>query len=115
MAIRDRGKIKWGSAFFMPEHVKMLKEMRSDYHKQQKPILDTYQVEEIENKIHEAMEFAISVAITVWHDGFFTKYEGMINRLDGIGRYIYLAITDGGGSLERIRFEDIVSIELKGM
>jgi hypothetical protein len=114
MAIRDRGKIKWGSAFFMPEHMKMLKELKSDYHKQLKPMLDVYQIEELENNIHEAMEFSISVVITIWGDGYFHKYEGMINRLDGIGRFIYLAVTDGEGTFERIRFDDIVTIELQG-
>jgi hypothetical protein len=98
----------------MPEHVKMLKELKSDYHKQLKPLLDVYQIEEIENNIHEAMEFATNVKLTVWDDGFFHEFEGMIQRLDGISRFIYLAITDGEGSFERIRFEDIVSIEFKG-
>jgi len=28
--IRDRGKLKWQSAFFMPEHVKMLKNLKTE-------------------------------------------------------------------------------------
>jgi hypothetical protein len=77
----------------------------------QKQLLEVYQIEEIENNIHEAMEFATNVKLTVWDDGFFHEFEGMINRLDGIGRFIYLALTGGEGTFERIRFEDIVSIE----
>jgi len=30
MTIRDRGKIKWQSAAFLPEHTAMLKEMNRD-------------------------------------------------------------------------------------
>jgi hypothetical protein len=37
MTIRDRGKVKWQGAFFMPEHVKMLGELRTDYYRQAKP------------------------------------------------------------------------------
>jgi hypothetical protein len=111
MTIRDRGKVKWQGAFFMPEHVKMLKEFKSDYHKQLKPILNQYEIEEIENRIHEAMEFTLTLKITTWFDGFFYDFEGLVNRLDGMGKVIYLELSDG--IMERIKFVDIVRVEIK--
>jgi hypothetical protein len=110
MSIRDRGKIKWQGAFFMPEHVKMLHELKSDYHKQLKPILDIYQIEEIENRIHEAMEFTLTLNITTWLDGFFYDFEGLVNRLDGIGKIIHLELREG--IMERIKFIDIIKAEI---
>jgi hypothetical protein len=47
MAIRDRGKIKWAPASFMPEGFAMTREMYRDQARQTKPILDEYQTEEL--------------------------------------------------------------------
>jgi hypothetical protein len=81
MSIKDRGKIKWQGAFFMPEHVKMLKQFQqSDYYKSSKPVLDQYEVEENENKIHKAMEFTTHLKITTWKNGFFHEFIGLVNR-----------------------------------
>lgn len=110
MSIKDRGKMKWAGAFFMPEHVKLLKEFKSDYHKELKPLLDQYEIEEIENKIHEAMEFASVVKIKTWYDGFFDEWEGLVNRLDAINKMIYLE--GESGVFEKIKFVDIVDIEV---
>lgn len=41
MAIRDRGKKKWHGAFFMPEQVKMLRELWRDTQRIVKPIEET--------------------------------------------------------------------------
>jgi hypothetical protein len=57
MAIRDRDKMKWASAFAMPEHMRLLKEMRTDYYRTKKPQLDTYQFDEFDEVISEAVAF----------------------------------------------------------
>jgi hypothetical protein len=110
MSIKDRGKIKWQGAFFMPEHVKMLSSLRNDYYKQDKPILDGYQIDDIENKIHEAMEFSNTLKIITWKDGFFKENVGLIHRLDGIEKRIYLETLDG--YMINISFFDIVGAEI---
>lgn len=108
MTIRDRGKIKWQSAAFLPEHTAMLKEMNRDTLKQRKPILDEYQIEEIENVICYAMEFTYKVKLTVWEDGFDWEYTGLIHRLDEITKIIYLEHDDG--FINRVNFGDIIDI-----
>jgi len=45
--IRDRGKIKWQPAHFMPEHRAMLNRITIDDKKQKKPQLDEHEFEEI--------------------------------------------------------------------
>jgi hypothetical protein len=111
MSINDRGKKKWFVAFFMPEHVRILKGLQSDYYKQQKPLLDSYQIEEMENKMHESLAFHSPVKITVWEDGFFHEFKGWIHLLDGMSKVIYLVINQEEGNFERIHFDDIISIE----
>ncbi|KQU25884.1 hypothetical protein ASG65_14875 [Bacillus sp. Leaf13] len=81
MTLKDRGNIKWQSSMFLPEHVKLLKDLNKDYYRQVKPILDEYQLEEFENKIHTAMELSSTVKFTVFEDGFDWVYTGIIHRL----------------------------------
>lgn len=110
MAIRDRGKIKWNSAFFIPQHVQMLKDMERDFLRNKKPLIDEYEIEEFENKIHEAMEYANKVKVSIWKDGFTYGYIGLVHRLDGINKVIYLEVNQG--EFERLKFDDIVGIEI---
>ncbi|MFU2014791.1 YolD-like family protein [Peribacillus butanolivorans] len=100
MSIKDRGKLKW-QGFFMPEHVKLLNDATKDYYRQVKPILDEYQLEEFENKIHTAMEFNSTVKFTVWEDGFDWEYVGMIHRLDPLTKIIHLELEKEKGILLR--------------
>ncbi|RFU70363.1 YolD-like family protein [Peribacillus saganii] len=110
MGIKDRGKLKWQGAFFMPEHVKLLRDMHTDYHRISKPILDEYQIEEYENKICYAMEFVLSVKVTVWEDGFEKEYIGKVCRLDEIHKVIYLKLHNEEGYIMRIKFDTIVGV-----
>lgn len=70
MAIRDRGKIKWLPAHFMPEHRKLLSDHNVDYYRTQKPIIDENEIGEFENRICEAIEYNQAINLTVWKDGF---------------------------------------------
>ncbi|WP_409304892.1 YolD-like family protein [Peribacillus sp. SCS-155] len=113
MSIRDRGKIKWNGAFFMPEHIKMLNELKSDYYKTMKPVLDEYQIQEFENKMLEAMEFAMKANITTWEDGYEWEYLGLIHRLDEWNRIIYLELEKEDGYIMKILFDDIINVDLR--
>ncbi|MFB3168479.1 hypothetical protein P5G62_015280 [Neobacillus sp. 179-C4.2 HS] len=48
MAIRERGKMKWQSASFIPLAFEMTSEMFKDQARAAKPILDEYQAEEFD-------------------------------------------------------------------
>ncbi|MCK6205733.1 YolD-like family protein [Bacillus infantis] len=113
MGLKNRGKMKWQGAFFMPEHLKMLIELKKDYYRQAKPILDEYQIEEIESKISYAMEFTFLVKIKTWEDGFEWDYEGLVHRLDPIHKVIYLEKQTEDYYTIKIRFDDIVKVEIK--
>jgi hypothetical protein len=69
MAIRDRGKIKWQPASFMPLGFEMTRAMFKDQERTMKPLLDEYEKEEFDRSIAYAMEYNLPVKIKVWSDG----------------------------------------------
>ncbi|WP_427036660.1 YolD-like family protein [Cytobacillus pseudoceanisediminis] len=110
MTIRDRGMMKWQGAFFMPEHVKMLREIERDMMRVQKPLLDEYQIEEMERQICESMEFAQPVKLTVWHNGFTYDEIGRVHYLEPIHKEVRLKTELG--TISRIKFADIITVEV---
>lgn len=107
MSIRDRGIQKWQAALILPEH----KEKKKGYFRQVKPILDEYQLEVFENKIHTAMEFVSPVKFIVWEEGFEGEYTGLIHRLDPITKMIYLELDKEKGYILKIKFDDIIGVD----
>lgn len=65
MAIRDRGKMKWQSASFLPLAFKMTNEMFKDQARTAKPILDEHQTEEFDLRIAYATEYNHALKLTV--------------------------------------------------
>lgn len=79
MPLKDRGKIKWQPAHFMPEHRAMLRKLETEQMAQDKPLIDEYELEDYENKIHYAMEYAFFLIVKVWREGLFHEYTGRVN------------------------------------
>jgi hypothetical protein len=102
--------MKWQSAFFMPEHVKMLHELRSDYQKISKPIMDESQIDEFEQMLCMALESKQAVNISIWEGGFFKRFKGLIRKLDEWNKTIHLEEEDG--CLTTIWFNQVVGVEL---
>jgi hypothetical protein len=109
MTIRDRGRIKW-TAMMLPEHVKMLRDVWfDDFERQEKPILDEYAIQEINEKIIYAKENKVMVKISCWENGFIKEYDGIIKKVDVIGKRVELS---DGENNEVISFDDVINIEL---
>lgn len=90
--IRDRGKMKWQSAFFMPEHVKMLKDIEVDANKTSKPQLDEQQLEEIQIVIMESLDYTLPIKISTWENGFTNHMTAIVDNLDMINKEIRVEI-----------------------
>jgi REP element-mobilizing transposase RayT len=90
----------------MPEHVKMLGNLRTDYNRNAKPQLDTYQYEEIDEVIREAMEENNPVKISVWQDGFTSDICGKVHYVDLLKQQLQIEVQPG--EFERVKMEDIV-------
>ncbi|WP_214482919.1 YolD-like family protein [Bacillus sp. SM2101] len=108
--MKDRGIMKWMPAFIQPEHMKMMKIAQADYYKVKKPELDEHEIEEINNTILEAMEFTQEVTVTYFEDGSFKPCMGHINFVDQLNKHI--RIIDNFEDVHRIKFEDIISIQI---
>ncbi|WP_316572060.1 YolD-like family protein [Neobacillus sp. YIM B06451] len=110
MTIRDRGKLKWQTAAFLPEHGKMLKEMWKENEQIQKPILDEYALNKIEDQICFAMEFSYLIHIKIWNEGVYWCFKGRVNRLDDINKMIYLQTEEE--YIQKISFNEIVEVHV---
>ncbi|MCM3032843.1 YolD-like family protein [Niallia sp. MER 6] len=114
MAIRDRGKIKWLPAAFLPEQTKSISEALYDLEKSAKPILDEYQIEEIENQICYAMEYYFSVTISIWESGLIRKVKGYIRYLEPLKKEIRMEVEHNNEYIiERISFDKVTAIDVE--
>jgi hypothetical protein len=102
--------MKWHGAFFMPEHVKLLHELRSDYQKTSKPDLDESQIDDFEQKLCLALECKQAISITIWESGFLKVFKGLLRKLDEWNKTIHLEEEDG--CLTTIHFSLVVEIEV---
>lgn len=108
--IKDRGLKKW-NGFFMPEHVEGIKQIWIDEKRIQKPLLDDYQVQEFEERIHFAKEKKLRIEFTVFDNGFTEVFNGKIHSFDQIKHQIKLLLDDN--SFEYILFGEIMDVQIK--
>jgi len=107
----DRGNKKWTS-LMIPEHVEMLRQFANEeYYKTPKPIIDEYQLQEFEEKIHYAMEYHYLTVLKVWYEGFTEEVRGYIHYLDPIQKEI--RFKDNKGNIERVKFQNVINVEVE--
>ncbi|MBT2738286.1 YolD-like family protein [Bacillus sp. ISL-7] len=95
MAIRDRGKLKWQPASFMPLGFEMTRAMFKDQERQPKPLLDEYEREEFDQRISYAMEYNLAVKLAVWIDGFTKEVKGRVHFVDPITHQFSVEVKPG--------------------
>ena len=108
MAIRDRGKIKWRPASFMPLGFEMTRAMFKEQERQPKPLIDEYEKEEFDQRIAYAMENNLAVELSIWSNGFTENITGRIHNVDPITHQLLIVVKPG--KLERIAFEAVVGV-----
>jgi YolD-like protein len=105
--LRDRGTIKWTS-IFLPEHVEMLREFMREYEQVAKPILDEYEIAEIEAKIQYAYKARLPLKFRYWRDGFEGEVTGRIRKIDALTKEMRLE-----GAV-KLRFDEIIGVNETG-
>ncbi|WP_423800773.1 YolD-like family protein [Neobacillus sp. SAB-20_R2A] len=108
MAIRDRGKIKWQPASFIPLAFEMQRAMFKDQERQPKPLINDYQAEEFDQRICYAMENSFVVNLTLWDDGFTKNISGHVHYVDTITHQIRIELQSG--KFERIEFRNVIGV-----
>lgn len=79
--IRDRGNIKW-NALMLPEHVKKLREWREKDKHEEKPILDEWVLQDLNEQLLIAYTNQYEVELKIWQKHRTFKVMGKIAHLD---------------------------------
>jgi hypothetical protein len=107
---RDRGMKKW-NGFFMPESIKMLKDLWQDDHKTLRPHLDETKIEEMERLLSESLATHMLLEITTWTNDFFTSRVGVVTKIDSLNKRIQ--IQDERKSTINVDFFSITNVMVK--
>ncbi|MGG4265455.1 YolD-like family protein [Peribacillus simplex] len=105
---KDRGILKWQPALMLPELKKLHEQVNRDYYRQLKPVLDEYQIQEIENKLIYSMEYIFPVTVTMYNEGFPEDIKGFFVYLDPINKKIKFELENH--KFLNINFSDILDI-----
>ncbi|MCC3358960.1 YolD-like family protein [Bacillus sp. REN16] len=108
--IKDRGKIKWGAAFMLPEMISVQSRIDWDAKKVERPTLDENQLEEINQAICTAMEFNQDLVFTLFDRGEFVLLLGRVHYVDQLKNE--LRIVDKFEELHYVKFKDIVKVNI---
>ena len=108
--IRDRGNKKWVS-LMLPEHVKMLRDMSVDLKRQNKPVLDEYQIQEFEERIKYAQEFKLPLEFSLFENGFIKNTVGRVMKMDLLTKKIKIKTMND--NVEFVHFNEIINVQIK--
>ncbi|TCJ04485.1 YolD-like family protein [Cytobacillus praedii] len=106
--IRDRGLKKWQAASFLPQQWTMLKGIYHDDTKVKKPVLDEQQLEDINIIVMDSLNYTLPIKVTIWSNGFFIHFVGIVTKVDSIMMYILIEINN---NVEKIMINDITGVE----
>jgi hypothetical protein len=86
----------------------MLREFMCEYEKTEKPILDEYEIAEIESKIQYVYECRLPMKFRYWRDGYVGEIAGRIRKIDSLTKELILEGT------VKLRFDEIIDVEEEG-
>lgn len=110
MTIRDRGKMKWQSASFIPLAFEMTNKMFKEQARTAKPILDEHQTEEFDLRISYATEYNLVVKLTLWDDGFTYDITGHVHYFDPLMQELRIEVQPR--ELKRVKFDSVVGVKV---
>ena len=105
--IRDRGTKKWAMAMMLPEHVEALKEWMDEDHYVERPQLDDFDLENIQENIEIAYKRKCETHVATWGNGEIWHYGGKITEINMQSRVLILDTPFG---IERLPFAHIVGV-----
>lgn len=106
--VQDRGKLKW-TALMLPEHVRMLREWKEEDNRIQRPELDEFDLQTLQENIEIALTRRCEVEIQVWEEFQFYFYLGKIISIDLQTRTV---VYDDSLSTKRLQLDEIISVRL---
>lgn len=107
---KDRG-MKKRHGFFVPEHIKQIRDLSQEYYKTLRPTLSDEQLEDMEQLLAEGLKNNSILEITTWKNGFFNKRVGTVVKMDIFSKEIILR--DELEATIRINFYNITNVAYK--
>lgn len=88
--LKDRQLMKW-APFIMPEQKALLNKAEVDIQKREKPILDDYEILEINNVIVTSFQDQATIKLDLWKDGFIECLGPVVViKIDPVYRKMYV-------------------------
>ena len=106
--LRDRGMKKW-QGFFLPEHIKLVKEEFENQNKIKQPILDEDKLNDIDILIHEGMEDNLLLKFSLFNDGYINTLLGRTVYIDYLNNK--LRIQDEKDQIHYVSVSKLVDVE----
>lgn len=106
--VKDRGNMKW-QGMFLTEHVNMMKAWREKDNQVEKPDLNDFDLQLIQEELEIAMKRRCTVKIQTWKDAKFFYHEGIVEDIDFRTKVI---IYNDSVKNRRIPVDEIVSINM---
>ncbi|MDX8362136.1 YolD-like family protein [Cytobacillus sp. IB215316] len=103
--MKGREKVKGAPSYMQPEEIKLLKDEWDDYSKLQ----NKDEIQDIKNKILEALEFKSEVTITYTKNGLSRPCVGHIYFVDKLNKHIM--VIDNLENVHKLKFESIINVQ----
>ncbi|MFS0752145.1 YolD-like family protein [Oceanobacillus sp. 1P07AA] len=105
----DRGSIKW-TAMMMPEHIEMLKDLKKEQLKVQRPIIDQQKQEVINFQLRMGLKDNLLVEVKFYENGHFLTFKGYIQKMNYEKKSIEVSEGICAREFMRIKYEDILDV-----
>ena len=105
---KDRGIIKW-QGMFLTEHVEMIRAWREEDNRVDKPELDEWDLQAIQEELELSIKRKCEVRIQIWKEWKFYYYTGIIEDMEFKNKTITYRDTFG---LHRLSVGEIISIDI---
>lgn len=102
----DRGSIKW-TAMMLPEHTTQLREDKANYSKVDRPQLDEYDLQTLQEEIDRAIISKATTRTTTWQDGELNPIQGIIKSMTHED-----LVVEGPFGLMRVSLDSVVGVML---
>jgi len=106
--IHDRGSKKWSMAMMLPEHVIELRKWMDKDHYTERPLLDDFDLQSIQENIEIAYKRKCSTHVATWGNGKVNHFGG---KIEDINEQTRVLILDTPFGVERLLFSDIVGVQ----
>lgn len=104
---RDRGNIKWTS-LFLPEHLERLREWQAEDTNIERPELDQFDWDNIQETLSKAHKRQCETEIQTWQDGKIIYHQGKIRAINVHSKTVIMEDPFGR---DRIHVIEMVSVQ----